>query len=298
MNYLNDDPLEDLFGGATTGTPRAPARPEIAAIVEATFTEPCRKCGGTGRYRHLGQCFACKGKGRFEFKQSPEKRAANREKRVVRAAAKEETRWNEFVAEHAAEAAWILANTSFDFAVKMKEAIEKFGGLTENQLAAIRRCILRQEQRAIERDQRKANAPVVDASKIYQAFTIAHDKAARPNMKGVWTRPMPLTSSDATGKQTVVFQIGRPGGKWADTVFVRTQDDRKLGMIRDGKFARRFECTDAQEAAILECASDPAVAAKAYGKAWNTCCVCARTLTNDESIERGIGPICAERFGW
>jgi hypothetical protein len=26
--------------------------------------------------------------------------------------------------------------------------------------------------------------------------------------------------------------------------------------------------------------------------------VCGRTLTNDGSIERGIGPICAENYGW
>lgn len=36
--------------------------------------------------------------------------------------------------------------------------------------------------------------------------------------------------------------------------------------------------------------------AKEFGKAFGCCMVCGRTLTNPDSIEAGIGPICAERF--
>lgn len=36
--------------------------------------------------------------------------------------------------------------------------------------------------------------------------------------------------------------------------------------------------------------------AKAYGKVTGTCCNCGRKLTNEESIEAGIGPICAGKF--
>jgi hypothetical protein len=35
--------------------------------------------------------------------------------------------------------------------------------------------------------------------------------------------------------------------------------------------------------------------AKAFGKVYGTCCVCGRTLTNETSIEEGIGPICGGR---
>lgn len=37
--------------------------------------------------------------------------------------------------------------------------------------------------------------------------------------------------------------------------------------------------------------------AQAIGKLWGFCCICGRMLTNPESIENGIGPICAEKFG-
>lgn len=35
--------------------------------------------------------------------------------------------------------------------------------------------------------------------------------------------------------------------------------------------------------------------AKAWGLQTGTCCVCARTLTDPESVEQGIGPVCAGR---
>lgn len=36
--------------------------------------------------------------------------------------------------------------------------------------------------------------------------------------------------------------------------------------------------------------------AKEWGVLYGTCCVCGRTLTNEDSIAAGIGPICAGRF--
>lgn len=36
--------------------------------------------------------------------------------------------------------------------------------------------------------------------------------------------------------------------------------------------------------------------AKEFGALYGTCCVCARTLTNEESIEAGIGPVCGSRL--
>jgi len=34
-----------------------------------------------------------------------------------------------------------------------------------------------------------------------------------------------------------------------------------------------------------------------YGRLYGRCMVCGRTLTDEGSIERGIGPICASK-GW
>ena len=36
--------------------------------------------------------------------------------------------------------------------------------------------------------------------------------------------------------------------------------------------------------------------AKEFGAVYGVCCICSRTLTNEDSIEAGIGPVCAGRI--
>lgn len=49
--------------------------------------------------------------------------------------------------------------------------------------------------------------------------------------------------------------------------------------------------------ALQVIAQDVTGAAKLYGQETGNCSCCGRELTVKESIERGIGPICAEKFG-
>lgn len=54
---------------------------------------------------------------------------------------------------------------------------------------------------------------------------------------------------------------------------------------------------DEVKAVIMEAANDPLTAAIRYGKETGACSCCGRELTNPQSIELGIGPICREKFG-
>jgi len=47
---------------------------------------------------------------------------------------------------------------------------------------------------------------------------------------------------------------------------------------------------------LLAIDQDPERAAVLYGKASGNCSICGRDLTDPESIERGIGPICAAKY--
>lgn len=49
---------------------------------------------------------------------------------------------------------------------------------------------------------------------------------------------------------------------------------------------------------IMSASKDPLTAAIRYGKVSGECSCCGRELTDPQSIERGIGPICATKFGW
>ena len=68
-----------------------------------------------------------------------------------------------------------------------------------------------------------------------------------------------------------------------------------------GKVTRKgcdSRLSDEVKAVIMDAASDPLSAAIRYGKVSGSCSCCGRELTDPQSIERGIGPICATKFGW
>ncbi|MET0710199.1 MAG: DUF6011 domain-containing protein [Tardiphaga sp.] len=299
---FNDD-LSDLLGKA-----RGPiAQPKTAPVqyvpMEKRFEEGCPKCHGTGRFRSwggrdLGACFNCKGAGKKVFKTSPESRAKARTSNVVKA----EQRAKQLLAEieawkaaHPQAYAWLLSKVDQpgqDFATSLYHALRTYGSLTDNQLAAVERNVAKAAERKAERE---AAAPAVDATKIEQAFAVAREKAARPGQIGTFEKPLKLTSPDNV---TVSFRPGSIGSQWEGMLFAKSADGKKLGSIKGGKFFRRFECTDAEEAAVTACASDPEKAVVAYAKAFGRCGVCGAQLLNDVSIARGIGPICAAKFGW
>lgn len=303
-----NDPLDDLFNNIGNEVRTSSVAYKSA---EQRFEEGCPKCGGSGRFtsytgRVLGECFACKGAGKKVFKTSAPAREKAREQAAARKADRVAADLQAFEAAHPAVMAWLKAETAksqpFAFAVSMVEAIVKFGSLTDNQLAACERLVAkaaaRTAERAAQQAARAADAPAVDVARIEQAFATAIAKARRPGQQGVMVKPLRLTSSAATGALSVKVRPGSEGSQWEGMLFVKTLDDRKLGHVKGGRFHARRECTPAEAAAVVEVCGDPQAAVLAYAKAFSSCGICGRGLLNDVSIARGIGPICAEKFGF
>src|SRR5262245_8982532 len=143
--------------------------------------------------------------------------------------------------------------------------------------------------RDTERKQaREATAKAVDVSKVEAAFAEARNAAASDGEGVKWLklRLDTFTFSDAPAR-----------GQWAAAIFVR-EGETKLGRIAGGKFMRSFACDDTTESRVLAAAADPEAAAVAYGQRTGEGSCCGRELTNAESRARGIGPICAEKYGW
>jgi hypothetical protein len=69
-----------------------------------------------------------------------------------------------------------------------------------------------------------------------------------------------------------------------------------LGKVT--RMALDSRLSDTVKETILGAAADPLTAAIRYGKVSGSCSCCGRELTVKESIERGIGPVCATKFGW
>ena len=264
-----------------------------AAAQPTIYKEPCKKCKGSGRWiggfvnTTIRQCFSCSGKGFHEFKTSGTQRAAARESAAKRKAAETVAAANNadaWKAANPAAAAWLASNNG-NFASSLSQALIKYGSLTDNQLAAVLRCAAADIDRKAAAEQRVAAAPILDIGKIEEAFQTAKDKGIkRPKMR----------------LDTFVFSPAPESGKNAGAVYVKAKDEEGtyLGKIMAGKFLRSRECDQEREQAVLAAAADPEAAAVAYGRRFGACSLCGRTLTVGESIDRGIGPICAETFGF
>lgn len=283
MKTAFDDMTDDL--GAIYAPTTKPAAP--------LFRQPCGKCNGRGfvtfgyTYSRTGSCFTCKGKGFFEFRTSPEQRAKSRaaaQARKDRAQQETTTRANEWRTAYAIEAQWLeqAAARGFDFAASLSEALNKFGHLTEGQLAAVRKCIVRDDERKTEQAKRTAAAPALSVDAIETAFQAA--KAA-----GIKWPKLRLDS--------FVFSPAGANSANAGAVYIK-QGETYLGKVLGGKLIASRDCDTETRDRIIAAATDPQAAAIAYGKKFGKCAICARELSDPESVERGIGPICAGRFGW
>ena len=97
--------------------------------------------------------------------------------------------------------------------------------------------------------------------------------------------------------ETFVFSRAAATGRNAGSLYVK-QHGAYIGKVTDGKFHPAQVCDDPTRDRVIAAAADPHAAAKAYGARTGSCSCCGRELTNGESIELGIGPICRDKFGW
>lgn len=300
-----DDDVSDIFGGALSSEDRT-AGEKIAT--EATqmrmHEETCKACRGTGRFvgysgRVLGACFKCKGKGKRFFRTSLAQRekaqaaAANRRERKEQDTRAAAAAWGEA---NPAEMAWLqeASGRGFEFAVSMLEALRKYGHFTERQLAAVQSATAKSAARKAERDAetaaRAAAAPSVDVSAIETAFATATANGLRnPKLRLDTFKFTPAKAHSKNAGAIYVTHLEETG---------RDGDALYLGKIMDGKFYGVRACTPEMESRIVAVASDPAAAAVAYGNRTGSCAICGRELTNKESVERGIGPICAGKYAF
>lgn len=175
---------------------------------------------------------------------------------------------------------WIVNNADTNtFAGSLHQSLHKWGRLTDRQLLAVMGAIARATIAATKAE----NAPTVSVEPIEVAFAKASAAGvARPKLRlGEFVfSPAPLT------------------GKNPNAIYVKHSDGNYLGKIAGSRLFTVAAVSPEVEGEIVAVAADPLNAAIAYGKRYGKCAVCARTLTDPESIDRGVGAICAANYGW
>ena len=125
-------------------------------------------------------------------------------------------------------------------------------------------------------------AKAIDVSKIEVAFAAARSNGIkRPKLR----------------LGTFMFSRAPDTGKNAGSIYVK-EGEQYLGKVTDGQFLPVRECGDERKAKVIEVAANPSASAKAFGLRTGTCSCCGRLLTNGHSVDIGIGPICASKYGW
>jgi hypothetical protein len=131
----------------------------------------------------------------------------------------------------------------------------------------------------------------IDASNILASLAEARAKGIKKPMLRL------LMPTDNHIKVKYMSMGKNAGGCWV------TSNDNLIGKIDDGgvftftgkPYTHNFIC-DVFEF-IESINSDVKGALESYGKITSKCGCCGLPLTNKKSIELGIGPICAEKYG-
>ncbi len=275
----------------------------LNAATVARFEEDCKACRGSGNFfsytgRLVGPCFKCKGKGKRYFKTSPEVRAEQSRRRVEKkkeiANAKIE-QGKQWLIDNPAEAEYLKVESEKgnDFAVSMLTGLGKFGSLTENMLNGIKKGMARKAewaeknaQESKQRDERTADAEL-DLTGLLNAFAAAVANGLKAPKLTVGN--LYITRAKDTSRN--------PGYLYVSTV--GSYEDRTyLGKISPaGEFFAGRDCTDEIFNDVKKLSGDVLKAAQAHGALTGNCSMCNRLLTNELSVQLGIGPICRANWG-
>jgi len=171
------------------------------------------------------------------------------------------------------------------FAASLVEQFDDRGSLSEKQTGAAVAMLMKVKASKAN----KAEAPTVDLSNVAEMFSKAHEAIKAPKFRF----------------EDLVISRAPDHGVNAGALYVKIEGEY-AGKVKEGKFFANNDLfkrsgfklsAQGVRSKLEQISKDPLSAAVAYGRRTGNCACCGRDLTRHDSIERGIGPICAERFG-
>jgi hypothetical protein len=166
-----------------------------------------------------------------------------------------------------------------DFAMSLAQQLLQYGTLTERQVAAFKNMAEREKAD-------KAERPAVDLDPVEQMFFRA---TASGYQKPVYRA------------EGLVISRAAAGGRNAAALYVKDDCGEYLGKVQNGRLflTREARSREAEvTTSITVIAENPLEAAIRHGRRTGRCACCGRELTKHASIDAGIGPICAEKWGF
>lgn len=145
---------------------------------------------------------------------------------------------------------------------------------------------------------RKGQFSKRDASLLIHNLDLAHRREVAPVIEEVSLEGMHRLDGQIYKAQVAVHGSGRLYAKVLVTEQVGTCGgcEKCDGEDRCPAFESRFEYAAGVVRRLSIETRLSLDEAKEYGAVYGCCCVCSRTLTKEESIAAGIGPVCAGKF--
>ena len=192
-----------------------------------------------------------------------------------------------------------------DFAASLVKQFDTKGQLSEKQLFSASAMLTKIEQNKKQREEDKKeqqkNMVSLDVSKI----------------KAILDKTEGLERRYSNGREYVTKKVQFPKVRVGDLVFSKASESSKnaggiyvfeyrftnksekvyIGKVLGGYYLPYNSPSAETIKLIQEVCKSPLESAIAYGRRTGNCAVCSRDLTRHDSIDRGIGPICAERLG-
>ena len=171
------------------------------------------------------------------------------------------------------------------FASSLVEQYSKRGTLSDKQTGAAIAMLMKVKANKAQ----KAEAPSVDLSNVVAMFNKAHEAIKTPKFR----------------YEDLVISRAPDHGVNAGALYIKIEGEY-AGKVKDGKFFANNDffkrsgfklSAQGVRSKLEQISKDPLSSAVAYGKKTGNCSCCGRDLTRHDSIERGIGPICAEKWG-
>lgn len=248
--------------------------------------QKCVPCAGRGQVligyvnQRYVPCRICQGKGEVSGKRL-KGIAAAKKARVTRAT-NLRAAIESFERDHPEEYALLQAATSSQFLTSLREQLDQRGTLSEKQIAKLTEFV------AVNRE-RKAAAIAAKSVDLGSGPKAMFDAVMKAHMLGT-KRPTFRT-------EVIIFSMAPDSGANAGHLYVKTRGGTYLGKINDsGLFITTRECTPDLRETVIAVASDPLTAAVDYGKRTGICACCGRELSDEISVQEGIGPICKSKY--
>lgn len=185
-----------------------------------------------------------------------------------------------------------------DFAASLVNQFDTKGQLTEPQLFSASAMLMKiksnAEERAAKKADQKKNMLSLDVSKILAILDKAEGVERRYSNGREYVTKKVQFPKVRVGD--LVFSKASESSKNAGAVYIKYQKEY-IGKVLGGYYLPVNSPSDEVISEIKSICKDPLDSAIAYGKRTGNCAVCSRDLTRHDSIDRGIGPICAERLG-